>query len=390
VPKKIELSLAQTIIAVIVLMGGAFVGGQLAPQVVSLGASTGGHPNFLSLQDTYDTLKRKFDGPIDDTKVLDGARAGILQSTGDPYTVYLDPKAAKELDNDLNGTLSGIGAEVGIKGGKLTVIAPIADSPADKAGLKPGDIILKINNTDSSGLALDEAVGKIRGAKGTKVTLNIVRGSGQPQDITITRDVINVPSVKWSMKSNGIGYIQITEFGSDTSDKIVQAATELKNQGANKIILDLRNDPGGYLEAAVSVSSQFLPQGKLVVEERHGNVTRDKLNSDGGGLLVGMPLVVLINGGSASASEIVSGALHDQHAATLIGEKSFGKGSVQEITKLSGGAELKITVAHWYTPDGKNINKEGISPDIEVKQTQADYDASRDPQLDRAIQELSK
>jgi carboxyl-terminal processing protease len=312
----------------------------------------------------------------------------LVSGAGDPYTVYLPPAQAKDLENQLNGTLSGIGAEVGIKNNKLTVIAPIAGSPAEKAGLKAGDEIVSIDKKDTTGLGLDEAVGKIRGKAGTTVALHIVRGSQDPFDLTITRAVINVPSVTWSMKDGQVAYITISEFGADTTDKIQQAATELSQQGAKKVILDLRNDPGGYLSAAVAAASQFMPAGKLVVEERHGGQSQDKQYTADGGKLVGLPMVVLVNEGSASASEILAGALHDDGAAKLIGAKTFGKGSVQEITKLAGGGEVKITVAHWYTPGGKNIDKQGITPDITVAQTQADYDASRDPQLDRAIQQL--
>jgi carboxyl-terminal processing protease len=385
-----NLSKTNAIIAGVVLLGAGFVGGQLAPQFVGFGSSAASEVNFNDLQGTYDILKSKFDGSVDNSKVLDGAKAGLVSAAGDPYTVYLDAKAAKDLDDQLKGTLSGIGAEVGIKDNHLTVIAPVSGSPAEKAGLKSGDIIAKINDTDSSTLTLDQAVAKIRGDKGTTVTLTIVRGSSEPQKIKITRDVINVPSVKWSMKDNGVGYIQVTEFGADTTDKIKQAASELKQQGATKYILDLRNDPGGYLDAGVAVASQFLPSGKLVVTEKHSGQVRDQLDSQGGGQLVGAKTVVLINEGSASASEIVAGALKDNGVATLIGAKSFGKGSVQEVVKMAGGAELKVTVAHWFTPSGKTIDKQGIQPDITVDQTQDDFNAGRDPQLDRALQELNK
>jgi carboxyl-terminal processing protease len=368
----------------------AFVGGQVLPSVVppAWHVASSKSLNFNDLNDTYSLLQRKFDGNIDDSKVLDGARAGVVASAGDPYTVYLDAKSAKDLSDQLSGTLSGVGAEVATKNNKLTVVAPVAESPAAKAGVQPGDWITKIDETDSSSYTLDEAVAKIRGEKGTKVKLTIVRGGDQPIEIEITRDVITVPSVKWSMKDNSVGYLQITQFGTDTADKVKQAAGELKAQGAQKIIIDLRNDPGGYLNAAVSVASQFMPEGKTVVEERHDGKTREKLSTQSGAQLQGLPTIVLINQGSASASEILAGALKDNGAAKLVGEKSFGKGSVQEVINLSGGAELKVTVAHWFTPSGKGIDKQGIQPDIEVKQTTDDFNNNRDPQLDRALQEL--
>lgn len=346
-------------------------------------------PDFASLNGIYDVLVRKFDGPADKTKLLDGAKKGLLNATGDPYTVYLTAEEAKELDDDLSGTLSGIGAEIAIKNNQLTVVAPIADSPAEKAGLKPGDAIIRIDDTDSSGLTLEQAVRKIRGAADTQVKLKVVRGNAAPTDYTITRAVITVASVKSSMKPGGVGYLQVTRFGSDTGEKLHTAAADLQSQGATKFVLDLRNDPGGYLEEAVTVTSQFLNSGELVVEQRKDGKSIEKLYSKGQGSMIGKPTVVLINAGSASASEIVAGALQDHKVATLVGETSFGKGSVQEISKLAGGAELKITVAHWYTPAGKNITKEGIKPDHEVKLSTEDYNAGRDPQLDKALQILA-
>lgn len=339
------------------------------------------------LSDVYEVLKQSYDGDLDEEKLREGAKAGLVAAAGDPYTVYLNADAAKKLKDDLSGTLSGIGAEVGIRNQKLVIIAPISDSPAAKAGLRPNDQIVRINEEDPSGLSLEEAVSKIRGEKGTTVKLTIIRGNEAPKEISITRDVITVASVKWSLKEGNTGYIQLTRFGDDTAALVGQAASELKAQGAKSIILDMRNNSGGYLNAAVDVSSEFLERGKLVVEERSkSDDNKAKLTSTGSGKLEGMKTIVLINEGSASASEIVAGALRDNKAATLVGQKSFGKGSVQEIRPLGGGAQLKVTIARWYTPNGTNINKDGIKPEIEVKLEQADYDAGRDPQLDKALE----
>jgi len=379
----------------LILMVLAFVGGQVTPQIVPATWSVGQSKlDFNDLNDTYQLLKSKYDGTIDPNKVMDGARAGVVSSTGDPYTVYLTAQQAKSLNDQLSGTLSGVGVEVGIKDNKLTVIAPVAGTPAAKAGLRSSDIIAGINHQDSSTLTLDDAVAKIRGPKGTKVTLTILRGSSAPQDITITRDVISVPSVTWSMKAdasgtNTIGYINITEYNKDTSAKIAQAASELKSQGAKSIILDVRDNPGGYLDAAVATVTQFTKAGSVVVDERHNGQSIDKLRTQNDGPLVGLPVVVLMNSGSASASEITAGALHDNIGARLIGGQSFGKGSVQEIEQLAGGAELKVTIAHWFTPSGKGIDKVGLKPDIKVDKNQADVDTGRDPQLDKAIQVVS-
>jgi carboxyl-terminal processing protease len=347
--------------------------------------------DLASVNDIYNLMQTKFDGSLSSQAALDGAKAGLVAAAGDPYTVYLTKTQAQALNDDLSGQLSGIGVEVGSKNNAVTVIAPVAGTPAATAGLRPGDVIAEVNGQDISSLSLDAVVALIRGKAGTQVKLTVVRpGTSTPINLTITRANLTIPSVTWSMKGSDIGYIDITTFGTDTSSLIAQAATSLKSQGATKIILDLRNNGGGYLSAGVDVASEFLPQGKLIVEQRRGDVSIDKEYSNGSAVLAGMPTIVLINGGSASASEIVSGALHDNGAAKLLGEQSFGKGSVQEIESLPGGAELKVTVAHWFTPDGVNINKTGLTPDIKVALTTADYNASQDPQLAAAIAQLNK
>ncbi|MBW3537989.1 S41 family peptidase [Candidatus Parcubacteria bacterium] len=373
-------------LVILLVAGGAFAAGYAAKDA-GIGSRAADAPDFSSLNNVYRVLQDKFDGQLDDAKLLDGAKAGLAAATGDPYTAYLNAEATKTLNDDLNGTISGIGAEVGLKSTRLVIVAPIADSPAAKAGLRPKDQIVLINGQDPTGLALDEAVGKIRGPEGSQVKLTIVRDGGAPFEVTITRAVITVASVKWEMKPHRIGYIQLTRFGPDTSAKMAEAARQLSGQGARRIVLDMRNNPGGYLDAAVNVAGEWL-DGGVVVEQRRGERTISKLTATKGGQLVSVPTIVLINGGSASASEIVAGALQDHGAARVLGEKSYGKGSVQEVADLSGGANLKVTVAHWFTPKGKNINKEGIKPDVEVKLEAADYDAGRDPQLDRALELL--
>ena len=387
--KKIEVNPLVLVAGGLIIAVGAFsAGGTSYGQVSNLLAPPTKQADFSSLNEVYGLMQRNFDGEIDEAKVIDGAKAGLVAAGGDPYTTYLDAKAAKQLADDLTGKLSGIGAEIGIKNSVLTVISPIADSPAAKAGLKAQDIIARINDEDTTGMSVESAVSKIRGDKDTTVKLKVIRSGEDPKDLTITRAEINVPSVKWSLKNGNVAYIQVTRFGPDTTQLVNQAARELKSQGARKVVLDLRNDPGGYLDAGVDVASEFLPQGKLIVEEKTGGKTKEKLTSKPGADLVGLPTVVLINGGSASASEIVAGALRDNNAAQLVGEKTFGKGSVQEIKNLPGGAQLKVTIAHWYTPKGVNINKEGIKPDVEVKLSTEDYNASRDPQLDKALELL--
>lgn len=339
-------------------------------------------------------LEQKFDGDIDVQKQSEGAAAGSVAALGDPYTIFLDEKSNTELNNDLKGELSGVGIEVGQKNGKLTVIAPIDGTPADKAGIRSGDYIAAIDGVDSRSLTVDEAVSKIRGEKGTKVKLTIIRGSEQPKEIEITRELINVPSVTYEMKPGNIGYIRIRRFGDDTTALVQSAASSLKAQGAKAVVVDVRDNPGGYLQSSVEVASQFMSEG-VVVEERSKHSKDKTLNAKPGGLMTDIPVILLINNGSASASEILAGALKDNDRAKLVGEKTYGKGSVQEVVCLSGtaifssdckGPALKVTVAHWYTPDGINITKEGIKPDVEVKLSNEDYNANRDPQLERALE----
>ncbi len=387
--KSITLSFKKACLVLVAVVMAAAGVGAATYGFYYRGRTNQNSPDFANLSQIYQILKTKYDGNIDASKLVEGAKAGVAAATGDPYTEYLTADQAKSLSDDLNGSLSGIGAEIGIKNNVLVVIAPLDGSPAAKAGLKAGDQIAKIDSTNSSTLTLEQAVSKIRGPKDTQVKLTIVRPSSQPQVITITRAEIKVPSVKSSMKPGNIGYIQIGEFGSDTAALVDQAASALASQGAKKIVLDLRDDPGGYLDAAVKVASEFLPANKLVVEQRRGGKSISKLDSEPGGRLISLSVVVLINGGSASASEILAGALHDNGVAKLVGEKSFGKGSVQEIVSLSGGAELKVTVAHWYTPAGKNIGSVGISPDVVVANSQSDLDQGKDPQLSKALQLLA-
>jgi len=380
--QTLQIKRSRLVLGAVVL---ALLAGLVGAQWNTFGFAT---QDFSSLNDLQATLERKFDGDVDAQKALDGAKAGLVDSLGDPYTTYLTKEQAKELADDLKGNLSGIGAEIGFRNKLLSVIAPIADTPAAKAGLQPNDVIVKIDGKDPSSWSLEEAVSKIRGKAGTDVTLTIMRGNGTPFDVKITRADITVPSVTWK-KDGDVGIITVSRFGDDTVTKVQQAATELESQGATKYVLDLRNNGGGYLQAAVGVSNVFM-DNKVVVEERKGGKTTDKLSTSSGGALVGKPVVVLINGGSASASEITAGALQDQGVAKLVGEKSFGKGSVQEIIDLAGGAQLKVTVAHWFTPKGRGIDKQGIAPDVEIKMSTDDINAGKDPQLDKAKELLNQ
>lgn len=336
-----------------------------------------------SLRDNYvngDELKEK--------ELFYGALRGLAGATEDPYTVFMNPVVTQEFQDDLSGTFEGIGAEIGIKEGVLTIIAPLTDMPAQQAGLKPGDKILEINGEDTAGMSVDQAVSKIRGEKGTQVTLHIWReGWEEPRDITITRDQIVVKSVKWEIRDDGLAVIELSHFNNDTSELFDRAVREVQSAKPKGIILDLRSNPGGYLDTAVEVASEWVEDGKIV-SERYGDDRVNDLLPRGRARLAGYPTVVLVNGGSASASEIVAGALKDHGKATIIGEQTFGKGSVQELVSFGDGSSLKVTVAEWLTPEGVNINEEGIVPDTVVEMTAEDYDADRDPQLDRAVELL--
>lgn len=347
-----------------------------------------GRLDFSEIEEIYDLLKQKYDGKLDVNKLQDGMQRGLVEAAGDPYTVFLSEEEAAEFQGELDGTFSGIGAELGRRNDKLVVIAPIEGSPARAAGLRAGDVILEINDEDASGFSVDAAVGKIRGEAGTDVKLGLLRGAN-PIEVTITRAQISVPSVKSEILDGNIGYLQISRFSDDTAELASKAATEFKAKNVRGVVVDVRNNGGGLLDASVKVAGLWL-DNKIVVQEKQGERTIASLRTGNNPPLAGIPTTLLINEGSASASEILAGALRDHDAAKLVGKKSFGKGSVQELVDLPSGGKLKITVARWFTPNGKNIDKEGIKPDIEVGLTDEDFNANRDPQKDRAVGEVRR
>jgi carboxyl-terminal processing protease len=347
--------------------------------------------DYSSVNDVYDSLKTNYNGKLTETQILDGLKHGVAEAANDPYTQYLTAKEAKQFKDSLNNSFSGIGAELGEDADKnIEVIAPISGTPADKAGLKAKDIIVSIDGTTTQGMSVNDAVAKIRGEKGTTVKLEVVSASDDSlRTLQIVRDTIQVASVKTKILDGNIGYMQITSFANDTSDLARKAAEEFKQKNVKGIVLDLRNDPGGYLDAAIDVSSLWVPKGKLVVDER-GTNGNEKSYAEGDNILVDVPTVVLINSGSASASEITAGALHDNKEAYLIGEKSYGKGVVQQLVNFPDGSQLKVTVASWYRPNGQNIQHKGISPDKTVKISDQDTEANKDTQLDAAQTYLTK
>lgn len=329
---------------------------------------------------------------LDYKEILYGAISGMAESLQDPYTVFMKPEKTESFVESVEtgGSFEGVGMEIGIKGGRLTVIAPLEGTPAMKSGIKAGDKIFKIDDISTDDLLLEEAVNLIRGEKGTEVVLTISRKSlKEPKEISIIRDTIQIPIARWEMKDNNIAYIKIYHFTGNLPNKFQEIVSKILNDKAEKIILDFRNNPGGYLEVAVDIASWFIPRGEVVAIEDFGEEkTQKKYRSKGYEQLQDFPIAVLINNGSASASEIVAGALRDIKEIKLIGEKSFGKGSIQRLEKFRDGSSLKVTVAKWLTPSGISISDEGLTPDVEIELTEEDYDNNRDPQLDRAIEIL--
>ena len=338
---------------------------------------------WKSLEEMY------YKQPVADKDLFYGSLKGMVYGLGDPYTVFFEPKEAEEFTQELEGIFEGIGAEIGIKNNMVTIIAPLPDTPAERAGIRPGDIVLAIDKEDTQNMSLDEAVTKIRGPHATSVTLTLLRTSVEtPITVTIVREKITVKTIQYEEKENGIFYMRVMSFNEDTGRDFFEAAKAITKKNPRGLIIDLRSNPGGFLNVAVDIANAWVKKGPIVIErfsdssENAYNATGDTVFEDD------LMTVVLVNNGSASASEIVAGALQDYKKATIVGEKTFGKGSVQDYTELSGGSSLKITIAEWLTPTKRSIEDEGITPDIEVPLTDEDYNADYDPQLDKALELL--
>lgn len=342
--------------------------------------------DMSSVQEVYHQLRDNYDGTLDQTKLLDGMKSGLAQAAGNPYTEYMNAKQAQDFRNNLEGNFSGIGAELGKQDNDIVIVAPIAGYPAAKAGLQAKDIIVSIDDKPTANMTLSEAVNAIRGPSGSQVKLKIIRDNTE-QDLTITRENISVPSVKWEVKNN-IGYMTVTTFAEDTPALAKQAAEEFKSQNVKGVVVDVRGNPGGLLDSSVAMASLWLPKGTTVLTEQRGGKVVKTYEASGDAILQGIPTIVLIDESSASASEILAGALQDNNAAKLIGVTSYGKGSVQNLIELTRGGVLKVTIARWYTPDGQNIDKAGIAPDTKVERTIENVKAGQDPQKDAATQQL--
>ncbi|HSX42221.1 MAG TPA: S41 family peptidase [Candidatus Saccharimonadales bacterium] len=335
----------------------------------------------------YSLIQANYVGSLDKNKAVQGATQGLVDSLGDPFSSYLTTAAKNDLTTELSGQFQGIGAELVEKNETVTILAPLAGSPAEKTGLKAGDVIAKVDGKSTEGQSLDQVVGEIRGAKGTAVTLTIVRSNvQQPFDVKITRDDIAVPSVSSKTLAGNVAFLQINQFGNDTVGEVQKAVTDLAASKPKALIIDLRDDPGGFLDDVAPIFGEFAAPSIVVKEKsKSGKIT--ELRSTAIPVLPTTPIYVLVNGGSASAAEILAGALQDYKRATLIGEKTFGKGSVQDVIDLPGNTALRITIAEWLTPNGRTINKTGLQPDVKVTDAKTD---SSDPVLAKALELANK
>lgn len=408
------------IFAVLILLTGSFAGGfvtrhALAQTSIFPGFSDNPHPNivlaptsaapsseqtsatpqelqtlFAPFWEAWNLVHEQYvNQPVEDTLLMQGAIRGMMEAVGDDYTYYMDPKVYEVESTSLSGEYQGIGAYVDTQGDYLTIVSPIEGSPAKAAGLRPGDQIIAIDGEDMTGVAPEAARQKVLGEAGTTVVLTIQReGESEPLEFSIVRAKISVPSVTGEMRDDGIAYVDINQFGDKTTPELRAKLDELIAQNPKGIILDLRFNPGGYLLTSVEVMSEFIDEGVVLIEQ-YGDGTRDTYNALGNGRATDLPIVVLINEGSASASEIVAGALQDYGRAQLVGVQSFGKGSVQVVSPLSNeqGA-ARVTIAKWLTPNERTIQGIGLTPDYVVEMTDDDYANDRDPQLDKAVEVL--
>lgn len=383
--KRQQLSwfLTLVIVAIISFVAGARSDALFANVASVFGVRTSNKTiDLSSVQKTYQELIANYDGKLDTQKLIYGANRGLVEAAGDPHTAYMDPDETKEFDKSLSGQIGGgIGAEIGLRNNKPTIIKPLENSPAQKAGIKAGEAIVKVNDEASSDWSVEKVVSKIRGEVGTSVKLTLLSG-GQTREVSVVRQNIVSPAVESEIDGE-IGILKVNRFGDDTVSLSRKYASEFVEKGVKKVILDLRNNPGGTVGAAQGLLGIWL-DNQIAMTERRGSEIVKTLRTTGTPILGNMKTVVLINGNSASASEITAGALREYGKATLVGQKSYGKGSVQIVLGLPGGSQMKVTEARWYTPKGKNIDKTGIEPDVKVDLSSDDVNNNVDPQMDKA------
>jgi carboxyl-terminal processing protease len=404
---KIKINYKKTIyiaISIILLSGlfgaGLYIGYSHRPEIDKVSTVINKNPTFETTADfsafwkAWNVLKDKsiYSSKITDQERVWGAISGLAATAGDPYTTFFSPEDNKLFKDEIKGSFSGIGAEIGMKDKILTVIAPLKDTPAWKAGIKAGDKILKIDKTSMNNVSVDGAISLIRGEKGTPVVLTILRGGeSETREISIIRDTIDIPTIETEILPDGnIFLIKFYSFSENSDNLFAKALDEFAKSGSHKLLLDLRGNPGGYLDVAVNIGSWFIDEGKVIVSEDFGTSHAPVYYRSHGPKLFNnnLQFVVLVDGGSASASEILAGALREHKVATLVGEKTFGKGSVQELVDITPTTSLKVTVAKWLTPNGVSISQAGLEPDVKVPLTLKDYEAKKDPQMDKAVEIL--
>jgi len=393
------------ILAIIILAGvfslGAYTGYSNRPEVEKVVSVVNKEPqvqpqtpaDFSPFWKAWNILNKKsiYAKKVSDQDRVWGAIEGMTSSLGDPYTVFFPPEENKLFNDEIQGSFDGIGAEIGIKDKTLTIISPLKDSPSWKAGLKAGDKIIKIDSNSTTDITVDKALTLIRGAQGTIVTLTVLRdGEKETREIKVTRDKIDVPVIDTELRPDNIFVIKFYSFSQNSADLFKDALKKFIDSGSHKLVLDMRGNPGGYLDSAVNIGSWFIDEGKVIVsEDFEGNDKTINYRSHGPKIFTDkLQFIVLVDGGSASAAEILAGALQEYGVATLVGTKTFGKGSVQELIDITDKTSLKVTVAKWLTPNGKSISLQGLEPDINVPFTQKDADTNNDPQMNKAVEIL--
>ena len=391
--KYIPLSTAFIVVVLGLVVG--FIGGTRKNEILSLIGPVVGYSveensiDLSSVENTYSVLKDNFDGDLNKEKLIEGASKGLVEAAGDKYTTYMDSDEAEAFNKELSGDVgAGIGAEIGLRNDVPTVVRPLKDNPAIKAGILAGDVIVEVNGETTAGLTVEEVTSKIKGEAGTTVKIKVLRGNDY-KEFSVVREKINNPSVELDINGN-VAILKISRFDNETGSLAKEYANQIKDKQISKVILDLRGNGGGYVSAAKDVASLWLDKNAAIVTEKSSGQVVDEIKASGNNILFGINTVVLSNEYSASASEIVIGALKDNKVATIMGDKSYGKGSVQQPININNGSLLKVTVARWYTPSGANITDEGIKPDIEVKMSTDDINAGNDPQLMAAKKELAK
>ncbi len=396
--KKLVLSLISLAVISGTFAGGAFFGYYNRPSIekinVLLNKETGkpAQVDFSPFWTAWQTIESKYveNENLDSQKMVYGAIQGMLNSLGDPYSVFFPPQESKEFKDEMKGDFEGVGMEIGVRDSQLIVISPLKGTPAYNAGIKAGDKILKIDGKTTENMSAEEAARLIRGEKDTAVKLTILhKGEEKPLEISVTRSVIKIPVLDTEQKPNGIFVIKMYNFSGNSMNAFRNALRDFINSGNNKLILDLRGNPGGYLESSVDIASWFLPTGKIVAREKFSNGEETIFRSKGYDVFQKLPFVILVNEGSASASEILAGALQEHGIAKLVGQKTFGKGSVQELIQVTPDTSLKLTIARWLTPNGRSISEQGLEPDFVVELTKEDFEANRDPQMDKAVEILN-